>query len=338
MTTVTARSEPQEETSSDSPGTRLQKARKSANLSIQDVSERLRLDPQQIEALERDDYGKMHASTFVRGYLRAYAKLLELSPDPILDLYDRKGFAPPELVPDIAGRPQAKSSDTSVRLTTYLIVAVLIVLTAIWWQTQKGTDTSMQPEQSAVAREETVPATEPTDEEWDKPLPEEAAVAEVYVEPAPEPVVEAPREPVMEPVTEWTEEPEPSVADSPAAEDTATEENRPTEAAEEIPSAEEVLTEEPPPTESASVQTTAVGRLDIDFNHDSWVEVYDAMEERLFFNLVKDGDRISLEGQPPFRVLIGYASSARIEYNGQFFDHMPYADKGVARFTIDGTE
>ena len=84
------------------PGRRLSDTRQAANLSLGEVASRLHLDLDTIRALEADDYDRLPAPTFVRGYLRGYARLLDLPPGPILEAFDQRGLTPPELVPAAA--------------------------------------------------------------------------------------------------------------------------------------------------------------------------------------------------------------------------------------------
>ncbi len=90
----------------------------------------------------------------------------------------------------------------------------------------------------------------------------------------------------------------------------------------------------PTPPRSPEKIKPGSGRLSMRFTKDSWLEVYDNDEKKLFFSLAKAGERVSLEGRPPLRILIGYAPGVRIEYNGEFFDQAPFMKKGVARFSV----
>ena len=67
-----------------SAGRMLVEARERLGLSVADVARQLRLSQRQIEALEADDYAKLPAKTFLRGFIRNYAKLLQIDPEPLL--------------------------------------------------------------------------------------------------------------------------------------------------------------------------------------------------------------------------------------------------------------
>lgn len=67
-----------------SAGAALAAAREEMNLSVADVARHLKLTPAQVEALEEGAYERLPGRVFVRGFLRNYAKLLGVDPQPLL--------------------------------------------------------------------------------------------------------------------------------------------------------------------------------------------------------------------------------------------------------------
>lgn len=67
-----------------SVGTALREARERLGLSVADVESRLKFASRQIEALETDNFTRLPEIFFVRRFVRSYAKLLQLDPDPLL--------------------------------------------------------------------------------------------------------------------------------------------------------------------------------------------------------------------------------------------------------------
>ncbi len=130
--------------SAPGPGRLLRSARESAGIGLREVSAQMHLDVRTITALESDDFEVLPAPTFVRGYLRGYARLLGVPVGPVMEAYDREGFKPPDLVADIAEKPQANTADFPVRLTTYVVVGVLAALVVLWWNNQ-GFDSPSPP-------------------------------------------------------------------------------------------------------------------------------------------------------------------------------------------------
>ena len=58
------------------PGAMLALERSGKGFSVADIAAQLRYSPKQIEALEGDDYSRLPGTTFVRGMIRGYAKIL----------------------------------------------------------------------------------------------------------------------------------------------------------------------------------------------------------------------------------------------------------------------
>ncbi len=155
------------------PGEQLRAAREAAGMSVHEISARMRLTSGTILALEADDYAQLPAPIFVRGYLRGYARLLELPPEPIVQAYEQRNFEPPSLVADISLGSQMQSGDFPFRIVTWIVVAALIVLVVLWWRSQD----------SAPVRSETTPPAEVA-EAGRASTPDEAPVTETQESPS----------------------------------------------------------------------------------------------------------------------------------------------------------
>ena len=69
---------------------------------------------------------------------------------------------------------------------------------------------------------------------------------------------------------------------------------------------------------------------------ESWVEVYDAAGKRVFFDLVRRGNRIAVQGAAPLRVLLGRADVTAMELDGRDVTiPSEFMYNGTAHFTID---
>jgi len=122
------------------PGSRLRLARENANLSISDVAMRLHLRSQMIQDLENDDYAASPQFVFIRGYLRAYANLLIIPPQEIIDAFNALNIeeSPTDRPVWRLTKKQVSSKDRPVRWATYFIILCLITLVGIWWHSQKN--------------------------------------------------------------------------------------------------------------------------------------------------------------------------------------------------------
>ena len=158
------------------PGEQLRAAREAAGMSVHEISTHMRLDSRIVLALESDDYEQLPAPTFVRGYLRGYARLLDIPAEPIVQAFERRDFAPPSLVADISVRSQMRSGDFPFRIVTYIVVAALIVLVVLWWKSQDFAPVSF----------DVMPGGDPQVSETDSALPADDAI-----EPKPESLLPA---------------------------------------------------------------------------------------------------------------------------------------------------
>ena len=66
------------------PGRTLAEARAARNLTLAEVAQQLKLSATQVEALEADAYDRLPGPVFVRGFVRNYARLLELDAEALV--------------------------------------------------------------------------------------------------------------------------------------------------------------------------------------------------------------------------------------------------------------
>src|SRR4029079_163523 len=75
-------------------GGRLKSAREAAGLSLDQVAQQLKLAPRQVRALEDEDFAQLPGRTFARGFVRNYARLLNLDGDHLLSMLPDAAHAP----------------------------------------------------------------------------------------------------------------------------------------------------------------------------------------------------------------------------------------------------
>lgn len=135
---------------SGGPGRRLRIVREDQGVPLPRVAAELHLAPATVEALEADDYAALPGPVFVAGYIRNYARLLGMDPEPLLASYraartqtepSRPSAAPAVRPrrPDGGGKP-AKGPT----VLTVLVGAAVLILVAggafLWWQGLLPTD------------------------------------------------------------------------------------------------------------------------------------------------------------------------------------------------------
>ncbi|MEX2607461.1 MAG: helix-turn-helix domain-containing protein [Kiritimatiellia bacterium] len=71
------------------PGQQLKEAREEVGKTLSELAKTTRIGVTQLQGLEADDYSKIPAPMYVRGFLKLYAKELGLRPEPLIDVYER---------------------------------------------------------------------------------------------------------------------------------------------------------------------------------------------------------------------------------------------------------
>jgi cytoskeleton protein RodZ len=113
------------------PGADLKAAREGLQVSIREVADALNLPARVIEALETDDYDRLPPTVFTRGYLRSYARLLELPSDELLARYPEVTEEVEIAVDSRTGTHMAVSASRKRLLP--VSIGVIIVLAMVVW-------------------------------------------------------------------------------------------------------------------------------------------------------------------------------------------------------------
>lgn len=173
-------------------GKMLREARERLGLSVADVAGQTKLAVRQIEALEAEDYQHLPEMPFVRGFVRSYAKILQLDAQPLLACLPQPGADPVSLVPASVEAPfpspYSPQRQNLIWLGAALLLSVLVVAFAVWHfttpQVKQEPMQAVAPSLPPAKKQEAVPPPAPANEEPEA-LPEEKAVPQVEVAPLP---------------------------------------------------------------------------------------------------------------------------------------------------------
>jgi len=111
-------------------GSKLKLARESRQLSLREIEWATKIRAEFLQALEDEHYDLLPSATHARGFLRSYARYLELEADPMVDEYNHAAAAASEIV---STRPAVRSRSRSVAVTPGMIMgAALLILIAIF--------------------------------------------------------------------------------------------------------------------------------------------------------------------------------------------------------------
>lgn len=177
-------------------GAQLARQRQSAGLSVTDVAASLRLHPNQVRAIEQEDLARLPAPAYVRGFIRSYARVLNIDPTPLLTDLNAKLAPVRESVVDgmAMDYAAARAAGRERRLPQWAIGIALVVLIALgligWQATQQPAPPPALPEALAVSAAPLTPAPALATDATASPAVSEAPAAPADPVPAPAEVAE----------------------------------------------------------------------------------------------------------------------------------------------------
>ncbi|KAB0304486.1 cytoskeleton protein RodZ [Vibrio fortis] len=294
-------------------GTILKNRRESLGLTQQQVSSRLKLRVSLIQQIEDNQFDSDQVATFMRGYVRSYAKYVNLDEKVVLEALDHSGDVQhqEQEMMSFSRKTKTEKHNSRIMLLTWSIFAVIAGISSLWWWQNQQQDTLSQSFVAEETAEEVV-----VDELSDDQLTTSLDLIEAET-----PVVEAPQvadSEVMADASLATETIEADVA--PEAEVPA----EPVVAVVETEVAEpEVVTPEPVSNE-----------LVMQFSSDCWIQVKDATGRTLSTGIKKAGQSLNLSGETPYKVVIGAPEAVSMTFASEPVDLSGYTSGKVARITL----
>ncbi|MBU0501091.1 MAG: DUF4115 domain-containing protein [Gammaproteobacteria bacterium] len=316
------------------PGGRLRAARLRRNLDLIWVANQLHMKPRMVEAMEADDYDHLPSPVFVRGYLRGYARLVGEPEEDILLEYRRAGGErlPPSEVKKLAfeSGDQIAASDFTMKLTTWVVVALTLGLFLAWGASQIDWSRIRVPEGMTAQIEQWMPAIPFTEEAkgLDVPSVAEETLKVEATEQRPPPVQE-PRaentEPFVPPAEGEVTKPEVAGAAVQPVSPVEAPGMKPAQPETQPAPPEAVVSEAPKPVEKPVV---------LELSGNSWIDIRDSGGGYKLLGDRKAGERHVLEGTPPYKVVIGNVKSVTLTVDGKPYDFTAVQKGGVARITL----
>lgn len=303
----------------DGLGAALARAREEQGLSQADAASRLKLSVRQIEAIEAEDWAQLPGEVFRRGFVRNYARMLELNPDELVRPVDTDATATHTITAPSEGLAIGRSPIARwVAFPLAGLLLFLLVVALLYQWLKQGEQTLLPPPDVA---------------ETSSPLTS-GAVAEApggtgQVTPGQgvEGIGEGAVDTVVQPLELDTQ---PAASETSAAEAAGQ--------GMEAPAAmgNNPQTTQPPNPASTPPPSSSGDKATLRFTplEDSWIQVVDAQGQR-FSKLVRAGAREQLVGEPPFKLVVGNAANVNLTYNGHQIDLTPFIGEKVARLTLE---
>tara|TARA_R110000868_G_scaffold159350_6_gene388089 strand:+ start:6131 stop:7156 length:1026 start_codon:yes stop_codon:yes gene_type:complete len=324
------------------PGETLRKAREGRGWTIAEVAAQLNLTPQRLSQVEQGAFDKLPGHTFARGYVRAYAKLLDIDQNRLVLEFDQftGSDAAGSSVHSLGHIEEPVSySQRILRMVSFVLLLALAGLSFFWWQEQaerRAADlASTSLEHVEVDGADGTTQIHPLDEPEDQAVEAAQLDAGVTLPPLPEGAAELFSSTWGEAaavVAPQVEQPQTltDIAGVPAV---------PAASAQVPPVVADALPEvsSAPAPAPLSVQAAAgEAVVSLTFIADCWTQLTDANGKVLFSALKRKGDSLELAGKAPLELRLGFARGAQVSLNGSPVDVAPFISGETARLKLGG--
>ncbi|MBS9424855.1 cytoskeleton protein RodZ [Photorhabdus caribbeanensis] len=323
-------------------GQLLRQAREQHGLTQQTVADRLCLKLSTIRDIEEDNIPATMVPTFLRGYVRSYAKLVQIPETEILAILDKHTPAKTAKVSPMQSfslGKKRKKRESWLMWITWLIILVVISLTGAWWwqnhiAQQKELISMADHSAAKIAQKKASSvdsATNTKSHDQATQLPaREQATSEPSVSAA-ENVVEANTHNHSEEATQSAASTQNQVVKAPETQLTG---NGPQTQTTPLP-ANQGTAQVPSVPESNSTAVADNNKLMMNFKASCWLQVVDANGKKLFSGTKHKGEQLSLSGSLPYELTIGAPAVVDVQFRGQAVDLSRFAKAGrIARFKV----
>ncbi|MCK9533780.1 MAG: helix-turn-helix domain-containing protein [Pseudomonas sp.] len=309
----------------------LREARLAASWTVSDVAKKLNLTANAVEFIESDQFDRLPGTTFTRGYIRSYAKILGLDATQLAKQFDQhvnSNNAMQSVVQSIDHVGEARRISRGM-LQFSLFVVFLIVLSVAYyiWQSFNSVDANDSGQSAVFDRVEVERADgsvhiqtldEPEDQALAFVLEENQSVGQgVLLEPeTAEPrAADAPNTPVL-PATIAAAAPVTPLIVDPSARQSESGDNA------------------VKPAQENTALDVGIGAVQLNFVNDCWLRIVDADGKELMSGLKRAGEQLSVTGKAPLDVHLGYATGVSIIYNGEPVDFSSAIRGATARIKL----
>ncbi|MCG2583136.1 helix-turn-helix domain-containing protein [Massilia sp. TS11] len=326
------------------PGALLAAQRESLGWSVEQVAEQLKLQPRQVLAIEAGDMAALPPLAVVRGFVRAYAKVVRLDPAPLVAML-AADTGPTEAGAAVRRETLASYSDAKpthgkrTGMPVSAIVAAVVAIGAVVAAYQfdllpsnSHKDAASAPAPAPVVLTPPAPAPAPApvpDPNAAAPAPAEAGAAAASVPAAPDPAAAAPNgiglKPTQASVAAANAAPAalkpPSLAASVAAP--------------AAPAATPVQAQATPPAAQPAAPKAGANTLVIKVREESWVQINPASGGAAWIKrLVKPGATETFEITEPVALVVGNPDGVDASLRGAALALPKVPNKSFARVSI----
>ncbi len=307
-------------------GEKLKLAREALGLTPADVAAKLKLGARQIEALEAEDLAHLPGDVFARGFVRNYARLVEVDPEQLIVPVDIHAAVAETITAPSEGVIFTSPGMRRWVLLPLLGLAFFLLLVALLYYWLRQGENALVSEPGAHPAALLAPAPTPVVPPAPMPItppPVPQPIAPEFVAPA-DVVPGAPASvpPAVSPT------PASIPASPPAATPGAT--SIPAPAAKPVPPPNQIA----PSAPAGAVPGGKIHTLRFVPGLDAWIQVVDGQGKR-YSKLVSAGSVETFAGEAPFKLVVGEAAQVQLSYDGHHIDLAPFIGQKVARLTLE---
>lgn len=331
-------------------GARLAQARQAKALSLGDIARQLKLTVKQVEALERDDHASFGSMVFVRGFLRGYAKFVQV--DIADDLARLEPAAPAQpSAGSTPARPVPLRRGSRAPVWTIAGAVSLIGVVGVFVAAhQMGKDSPAGDPPSALSAKLSAPpvtAAAPVARDGAASSQAPASAQQDPAATAPsltdgQSVVQSSAVAVDGTAAAPTAASASATAGAPATAATAATSTLPTasdaplaaKAATPASTSEPVVVTSPTVADGVPAPLASGPEVKLVFEADAWVEARDRSGMVVFSQMNKAGSEQVVRGEGPLSLVVGNARHVRVSYHGAPIDLGPHTRLDVARLTL----
>ncbi|MFA7399152.1 MAG: RodZ domain-containing protein [Sideroxydans sp.] len=324
MDTVPETSPTAEATVASSVGSVLRTAREAQGLTVADIAERIKFSVKQVEALESDNHSMLPQGTFLRGFVRSYARTLNVDAAPLLAMMAPSNEIHGDISEVQTGGLEFMSMQDSSKKNLYLLAAALLVamLLALFIWNQKDETIAEKVVLQDVKLPEGLPASAVLSASSGVVAASAVVVADVKL------VQEAPALKAVEPS---------KVVVFPKTAPLAT---TPVVAVKpKVVTPTHVVVPPPLVVEKSTLPLDQLKKrpIHIVFAQDSWMEIVDTNGEMLLSRMNVAGTEKWIGGnrRAPYQVAIGKVGAVKLFYKGREVDLSKYNQSGVVRLVLE---
>lgn len=297
----------------------LQAARLAKDLTQQDISNNLRYSVKQVNALENGQFDLLPDAMITRGFIRNYAKLLEIDAEPLLASYRQSVSSETDKIIAVRSsmRPVQLTKESQPWLK-YILASILVLLFLLAWLfyvDYMPKSPNVSDEKTPEVIEEIAPATAEPLPEAALPAAERSAEGDVVT---PD-LLAAPNVGLNGSAQVPT-----NVADVKSVDLLSQADFKPL-----APSATQQI------QAPANAAKPADKTVSMAFTADTWVSITDKFGKVVYEKLSRNGDQETINATLPLNLVIGNASGTKLTFGGKDIDLAANTKDNVARITLE---